>query len=71
MQLSDFVYMNVDPSIEDTKQTWIKPDDDSLRVEYATLNHQHVPNENQPVHDLSTAGESDSQVKTLISLTLS
>ena len=43
--------MDVGPSIE-RKQAWIKLDDD--RVEYATINHQLVPTENQPKQDLST-----------------
>jgi hypothetical protein len=63
MQLSDFIYMNACPSTE-RKETWIKPDDG--RVEYATLNHQHVPTENQPVNHSSTVGEP--QVKTIIIL---
>jgi hypothetical protein len=64
MQQSELIYMDVGPSISQRKQFWIKPDDD--RVEYATLNHQHVQTENQPVNDLSTVGEP--QVKTIITL---
>ena len=64
MQQSQLIYMDVGPSISERKQNliWIKPDDD--RVEYATVNHQHLQTENQPVHDLSTAGEP--QVETII-----
>jgi hypothetical protein len=62
MQQSELIYMDIGPSIGERKQTWVKPDDD--RVEYATLNHQPVPAENQPVNDTSTVGEP--QVKTII-----
>ena len=61
MQQSQLIYMDVGPSISEPKQTWIEPDDD--RVEYATVNHQHLRTENQPVHDSSTIGES--QIKTI------
>ena len=61
MQQSQLIYMDVGPSISERRQIWIKPDDD--RVEYATLNHQHLQTENQPVHDSSTIGES--QIKTI------
>ena len=52
--------MEVGPSIEH-RQPWIRPDDD--RVEYATLNHQQAPIENQPKRDLSNVGESQENIK--------
>ena len=52
--------MEIGPSVEH-RQPWIRPDDD--RVEYATLNHQHVPTENQPKCDLSNVGESQESIK--------
>ena len=52
--------MEVGPSVEHG-QPWIWPDND--RVEYATLNHQQAPIENQPKCDLSTVGESQESIK--------